>query len=87
MDASFGQRTSAQRPRRDGGPRPSPDRAMRMVLESAEQEEIGMTKVAKAQIANPLRAIRHADGFHARAVANKKAYRRNDKHRGDRSDH
>lgn len=35
-----------------------------------------MTKVAKAQIVNPLRAIRHADGFHSRAVANKKAYTR-----------
>lgn len=46
-----------------------------------------MTKLAKAQIANPLRAIRHADGFHSRAVANKKAYRRNEKHRGGRNDY
>ena len=38
----------------------------------------------KATVANPLRAIRHADGFHSRAVANKKAYRRRDKHQGSR---
>ena len=87
MDASFDQRADARRPMGDGGPRPSPDRAMEWISNPQSKRKIGMTKVAKAQIANPLRAIRHADGFHARAVANKKAYRRNDKHRGDRSDH
>jgi hypothetical protein len=50
--------------------------------EPGQSEEKDMTKLAKAQIANPLRAIRHADGFHSRTVANKKAYRRNEKHRG-----
>ena len=41
-----------------------------------------MSKTQKALIANPLRAIRHADGFHARTVENKKAYRRREKHQG-----
>lgn len=43
------------------------------------------TRTPKALIANPLRAIRHADGFHARAVEDKRAYVRHEKHR-DRRD-
>jgi hypothetical protein len=43
------------------------------------------TKTPKALIANPLRAIRHADGFHARTVVDKRAYVRHEKHR-DRRD-
>lgn len=43
-------------------------------FEPRQSEEKDMTKLAKAQIANPLRAIRHADGFHSRTVANKKAH-------------
>jgi hypothetical protein len=40
----------------------------------------------KKKVANPFSAIRHANGYHARVVANKKAYRRNEKHRNQRFD-
>lgn len=55
-------------------------------IEFRRYEENTMVIEMKKKVANPFSAIRHANGYHARVVANKKAYRRNEKHRNRRFD-